>query len=167
MASSMMGFGPKPCNIPGKLQARDRLQVIAPEDMSHPDASKSQPVLAAAKPRWSNGLRPRVLICHGDADPFISAENRAAWGAQRCYVLKGPNMFKFILHISTYFFGSPFLLGISCRSWPIGILVTWSSMLCRRCEEQLRRCNARWDSLRAWGGKHDQTPAGPGITESL
>ena len=36
-------------------------EVIASEDMSHPDA-------------------PRVLICHGDADPFISAENRAACG---------------------------------------------------------------------------------------
>ncbi|CAL1160310.1 unnamed protein product [Cladocopium goreaui] len=58
--------------------------VIASEDMSHPDA-------------------PQVLICHGDADPFISAENRAA------------------------------------------------------CEEQLRRCKARWDMLVLGGVRHGFT----------
>ncbi|CAK9019965.1 unnamed protein product [Durusdinium trenchii] len=42
--------------------------VIASEDMSSPDA-------------------PRVLICHGDADPFISAASRAACEAQ----LRGAN----------------------------------------------------------------------------
>ena len=47
---------------------------------------------------------PRVLICHGDADPFISLEGRAAWGHP----------------------------GWALRPWP-------------RCEEQLRKCGARWD----------------------
>ena len=48
--------------------------------MSHENASKSQ-ITGQVMKRMMSGephLRPRVLICHGDADPFISAENRAA-----------------------------------------------------------------------------------------